>query len=509
MTSFYVPSSVIKTAALYIRVSTHDQEELSPDSQKRLLLEYARANEITVPEEFIFQEKGISGRKAEKRPQFQQMIAQAKSSSHPFDAILVWKFSRFARNQEESIVYKSMLRNKYQVYVVSISEPLADGPFGSLIERIIEWMDEFYSIRLSGDVTRGMTEKALRGGYQCQPPLGYCLPSPGADLKPVPEEARIISQIFSWYAQEGLTLSDIALRLNSAGIRTRRGNLFDRRSLSYILQNPLYAGKIRWNRLDSSSHTVRDPSQWILSSGNHPPIVSKELFQQAVSRLESVSPSVDAPSRRASVSRHWLGGILKCPECGKTLSSCIRHRKTMPDTVYFQCTDYLKGKCSCNCYTSEASICSAVLKALESADFASSSSLQFQVSLPASASVSPPSGGAPEYRQESLLQQLRTLKQQEQRAKNAYLSGTDSLEEYTRTKKALKREHSQIESALNRTKLPEEPENRCMVPQTLCQLLTSEHYTNEQKNTALKSVVKKVVFYKKECRIDLYFLSPL
>lgn len=71
------------------------------------------------------------------------MIAAAKSDGHPFDVILLWKFSRFARNQEESIVYKSMLRNKCHVDVVSISEPLIEGPFGGLIERIIEWMDEF------------------------------------------------------------------------------------------------------------------------------------------------------------------------------------------------------------------------------------------------------------------------------------------------------------------------------------------------------------------------------
>ena len=161
-----------KKAALYIRVSTHSQEELSPDSQKRLLLDYAEKNHFLVEEQWIFQENGISGRTADKRPQFQQMIASAKSDSHPFDAILVWKFSRFARNQEESIVYKSMLRGKYGVDVISISEPIMEGPFGSLIERIIEWMDEFYSIRLSGDVSRGMTEKALRGGYQSRPPLG-------------------------------------------------------------------------------------------------------------------------------------------------------------------------------------------------------------------------------------------------------------------------------------------------------------------------------------------------
>ena len=64
-----------------------------------------------------------------------------EAASHPIDVILVWKFSRFARNQEESIVYKSMLK-KDNVDVISVSEPLIEGPFGSLIERIIEWMDD-------------------------------------------------------------------------------------------------------------------------------------------------------------------------------------------------------------------------------------------------------------------------------------------------------------------------------------------------------------------------------
>ena len=32
----------LRTGALYIRVSTADQAELSPDAQKRLLLDYAK-----------------------------------------------------------------------------------------------------------------------------------------------------------------------------------------------------------------------------------------------------------------------------------------------------------------------------------------------------------------------------------------------------------------------------------------------------------------------------------
>ena len=154
----------LRSGAAYIRVSTDKQEELSPDAQRRLIIDYAKKNGILLSDKDIFVENGISGKKADKRPMFQQMIALAKSKEHPYDVILVWKFSRFARNQDESILYKSLLRKK-NIDVVSISEPIIDGPFGSLIERIIEWMDEYYSINLSSEVRRGMTEKAPDCGH--------------------------------------------------------------------------------------------------------------------------------------------------------------------------------------------------------------------------------------------------------------------------------------------------------------------------------------------------------
>ncbi len=359
--------SPTKKAALYIRVSTHSQEELSPDSQKRLLLDYADKHQFLVEEPWIFQENGISGRTAQKRPQFQQMIACAKSESHPFDAILVWKFSRFARNQEESIVYKSMLRGKYGVDVISISEPIIDGPFGSLIERIIEWMDEFYSIRLSGDVCRGMTEKALRGGYQSRPPFGYRISSVNGQLELDPPEAQTVQKIFSWYGSESLNPFEIARKLNAQGICTALGNPFETRAVKYILQNPLYAGIIRWNRTDSKTGLVRDASDWILADGHHPAIVSRDFFENVQKRLAEETSRSLPYAKPSQLVHHWLGGILKCPRCGKSLSSCRRRRKTMPDTFSFQCSGYLKGSCSKNCYVSERVIVPMVLKELEPA----------------------------------------------------------------------------------------------------------------------------------------------
>lgn len=84
------------------------------------------------------------------------MIGTARDANNLINVILVWKFSRFARNQEESIVYKSLLRRERGIRVISVSEPIAeDTEFGGLIERIIEWMDGYYSIRLAGEVRRG------------------------------------------------------------------------------------------------------------------------------------------------------------------------------------------------------------------------------------------------------------------------------------------------------------------------------------------------------------------
>ena len=199
----------LKIAAAYIRVSTHDQEEYSPESQIKLIRDYAKNNGFILPEEFIFRDDGISGRRADKRPEFQRMISKAKETPAPFQVILVWKYSRFARNQEESIVYKALLKKENKIDVVSISEPLVEGPFGSLIERIIEWTDEYYSIRLSGEVKRGMTEKASRGEPVSIPAFGYDIKN--KQYIPNEKESQITPTLPSVHPKTHTPITDIII----------------------------------------------------------------------------------------------------------------------------------------------------------------------------------------------------------------------------------------------------------------------------------------------------------
>ena len=200
----------VTIGAAYIRVSTDDQTELSPDAQLRVILERSKSDGVTIPPEFIFiEKKGISGRKAENRPEFQRMIAIAKSQKpSPFRRLYLWKFSRFARNQEESAFYKGILRKKCSVEVVSVSEPIMEGMFGRLIEMIIEWFDEYYSVNLSGEVLRGMKEKALRQGYQLRPCLGYNAAGGGKPYTINESEYAVAERIFrEYYNGLDLTLS--------------------------------------------------------------------------------------------------------------------------------------------------------------------------------------------------------------------------------------------------------------------------------------------------------------
>ena len=229
----------MKTVAAYIRVSTEDQIEFSPASQLKQIRKYAKEHDMILPDDFVFIDEGISGRKADKRPGFQRMIGTAKIKPAPFETILLWKFSRFARNREDSIVYKSMLRKQCGIDVVSISEPLGEDKTSVLLEAVIEAMDEFYSLNLSEEVRRGMNEKFSRGGVVSQPPFGYKI----GDGVFVPDEvnAPIVQMIFKDYIG-GMTYRQLAHKLNAMGVRTTHGNTFGNRNVEYIISNPVYTG---------------------------------------------------------------------------------------------------------------------------------------------------------------------------------------------------------------------------------------------------------------------------
>jgi DNA invertase Pin-like site-specific DNA recombinase len=273
-------NELILRAAAYIRVSTEDQIEYSPDSQLKRIREYAAYRNILLPDDYIFLDEGISGRHTSNRPAFLRMIQAARQKPRPFDQILVWKFSRFARNRQDSIFYKSMLRKECGIDVVSITEQLSDDPTSVLIEALLEAMDEYYSLNLAEEVRRGMNEKFSRGGVVSIPPFGYRMKN--GYFEADPNTAPYVKLIFEDYLG-GLQPLEIAEKLNAQGVHTRRGNPFTARAVRYILSNPFYAGYQRRN-LNGCS---KKPPTPVLTTvrGQYLPLISETDFQSVQLRL--------------------------------------------------------------------------------------------------------------------------------------------------------------------------------------------------------------------------------
>lgn len=479
----------MKIAAAYIRVSTDDQLEYSPDSQIKLIREFAKKHDYILPEDFIFIDEGISGKTAHKRPAFNKMIAIAKQKENSFDTILVWKFSRFARNQEESIVFKKMLK-KSSVDVVSISEPIADDHFGSLIERIIEWMDEYYVIRLSDEVKRGMTEKATRGEPLCHPAFGYDM----RDKKyyPNPEQAPIVKEIFKRFIA-GENINQITLWLQNIGIRTVRGNLPERRFVEYILHNPVYMGKIRWCT-DGKAASKRDyyNENFIIVDGTHEPIITQEVFTRAQEILAENRKKYRKYQRSEQKVEFMLKGLVRCSNCGATLV----YTNTTAHSL--QCHNY-SGRRGCN-ISHNISLRKAeplVIEALKSAV----ENLSFNID------IESPHMDDSNKNIESL---IKKEQQKLVKIKEAYASGVDTLEEYKEQKEKITKTLSALQEEIKKS----QPKNKTFSAKTYAKkvanvinIIEAPDTSPAAKNEALRTIIKKIVFNKAVTpnTLDLYF----
>ncbi len=300
--------------ALYARVSSEKQDtDLSISAQLRALREYANRNGYQIAREFV--DEAETGRTT-ARPAFREMVALGRRPNKPFEQILVWKYSRFARSREDSIVFKAMLK-KAGVQVVSINEPFDDTPTGRLLEAIIESLDEFYSDNLGEEVTRGMRESAARGFYlSSRPPYGYrkIKVADGnkerTKLEPLLDKASIVAAAFN-DALNGKGLTEMVRKLNSKGIPGPKGKGWSKTGLYSILTNEIYTGVSVWGR---NSKRGYEP---VRTENACPPIVERETFLQVQHLMKERAPVKVHPKRASSP--FLLSGIAYCGYCGKAL----------------------------------------------------------------------------------------------------------------------------------------------------------------------------------------------
>ncbi|MFP3975662.1 MAG: recombinase family protein, partial [Dehalococcoidia bacterium] len=334
--------------ALYARVSSDSQDvDLSISAQMRALREYAARDSHEVVREFV--DEAESGRTTH-RPAFREMLALAKASETPFEAVLVWKLNRFARSRADSITYKTLLRSK-GIEVISVNEPIDDSPTGRLIEGVIESIDEFYSANLGQDIRRGMRENAGRGFFTgSHPPYGYHrVPVKDGSktrykLEPDPDDSvavQVVKRMFDMAAHD-VGCKEIATTLNRDGLRTGGGQRWGRVTVHKILTNEAYCGTLVWGgrpghpALRSGLEPVRVENAW---AG----IIDPATFQTVQGKLAAKRPVVTPP--RTVPSFYLLSGILFC-SCGAAMTG---HSAKSGRHFYYLCSRKFKqGQYGCD-----------------------------------------------------------------------------------------------------------------------------------------------------------------
>lgn len=345
--------SVLKRVAIYVRVSTEGQAEhgFSIDAQLRTLRDYCQLYGKIIVHEYV--ERGISGKNITDRPELQKMLRDAKSGL--FDELLVMKISRLARNMIDLLQMVKYLR-ELNVTFSSFSEKFdTDTPMGKFALSMLGAVGELERDTILGNSRMGSQQRVRSGGHIAKAPLGYKVVVLGYNgrkrdtrIDVVPEEAAIVRRIFEEYAS-GRGLKSIANELNHHGHVTKQGNPFSICAIKDIIENPFYAGKIRYGRYLNWSERRRKGKNDspTITDGNHPAIIPEELWE----KVQFLRGSKSHVSTKRFYGDCLITGLLRCPQCGAAMTANPTLNKSKDGPIkrmYYVCGNFRsKGSAVC------------------------------------------------------------------------------------------------------------------------------------------------------------------
>ncbi len=270
----------LKVAA-YCRVSTLlDNQEGSIKNQREHYEATIRSN----PEwEYagVFLENGLSGTKAESRPELQRMIEQCRVGN--INVILTKSISRFARNTTDCL---SMVREltALGVDIWLEKEGIHTGTMESeFMLSILACLAEEESRSISNNLKWGLRKRFQAGTYKPkEAPYGYR--REGTAYVIIPEEAAVVKRIFDWYL-EGDGTRRITNELNRIGIKSRHGVAWSPTTVKKILTNVACTGDLLYQKSFMDENYRQQPNRGELdqyyNEGHHEAIIDKEAFARA------------------------------------------------------------------------------------------------------------------------------------------------------------------------------------------------------------------------------------
>lgn len=342
------------TAAIYARVSSERQkEEQTINSQIEAIKEYAQTGGYTVLPEWIFKDEGYSGAILQ-RPGLERLRDLAVEGE--IETILIFSPDRLSRKY----AYQVLLIEEFSrsgVELVFLKPPQATTPEEELLLQFQGMIAEYERAQISERSRRGKRHRAKNGSVNVLSgaPYGfrYIKKSETSDAyyNVIEEEAEIVREIYQWYTEESLSIGEIARRLSTKGIPTRRGKLrWDRSTVWGMLRNPAYKGTACFGKTEKaerkkvtrplrkrggfsprcSCSRERPKQEWIKIPV--PAIINEEIFALAEERLERNKRF----SPRHTKEYTALQGLLVCSLCGYAMYRSST-RTSKRKLYYYRC----------------------------------------------------------------------------------------------------------------------------------------------------------------------------
>lgn len=365
-----------KRVAAYCRVSTDSEEQLtSYTNQMKVYTEMINSNKEW---EFagLYADEGISGTKADKRPQFKKMIDDCHKGK--IDYIITKSVSRFARNTVECLKYVRILKAKgIGIYFEEQKIDTLKND-SELYLVIYAGFAQSESESISKNITWSFRKKFEDGTpiFQYKRMLGY---RKGEDGKPeiVPKEAEVVERIFTMYLA-GTTLEDIAKTLQAENMQFKNKSfVFKRSTILSMLKNEKYCGDciLQKSVTIDPIDKVRKPNEgeapmWLVEN-SHPAIISREIFhkaQEEMSRRKTISPVSKKYTMTSTgkYSKYALKDVLQCGECGTKYRRVTWSKRGKKKIVWRCCSrlDYGTKYCKDSLTVEETQLKRAIVRAL-------------------------------------------------------------------------------------------------------------------------------------------------
>jgi len=336
------------------RVSQEEQKEALPGQRERIKI-YCNRKSYEIIETFSIDESAYGKKKRDefdKLVKYVQEIAAKEKVAVCFDK--VDRLSRSIFDKRVATLYEMAVADEIELHFVSDGQIINNQMCA--VEKFQFGMSlglaKYYSDAISDNVKRRFEQKRRDGEWTGKVRIGYLNVSLNEkkrlrkDIIIDPNKGHLIQKMFTLYATDQYSLESLRVKMTKLGLQTASGKPMYKSTVEKIMKDSFYCGIAMSIKYGPYSH-------------RYPRLITRELFDKCQKILAGRNKNIYKARSRDFIFK----GLLKCLNCGCSMSPEIKTKKSGKQFIYYSCTN---GKRICKrVYVPERNLLEPVYEVLE------------------------------------------------------------------------------------------------------------------------------------------------